>query len=172
MGFLDWFKRKKVVGKQAVAVEQTDAPRKETLHVDAPRTKAGTANGDATRTTSAPADGKADLQAPCSAVTAAGEPCKNPAREGSKYCGRHKGYRTPGAATTRAKDTTGTKAPSGRRTHFEHEGYKLYQKGNRFNFSKKTHAEMKENGFSPVYGLPDGKTVGSMPNGVPVLKNK
>ncbi len=115
----------------------------------------------------------------CGAVTAAGAQCKSSARQSSKYCGRHKGYRPPTAAVaSKAKDTKPAAkkardtAPAARRTVYKEGDYALYKKGNRYNFSKKTQKEMKDQGFTPVYEIPSGKAVGSMPNGVPVLKNK
>ncbi len=114
----------------------------------------------------------------CAALTAAGDQCKSSARQTSKYCGRHKGYRPPTAAVAaKAKDTKPAAkkardtAPSARRSVYKHDGYALYKKGNRYNFSKKSQKEMKDQGFTPVYDVPAGKTVGNMPNGVPVLKN-
>ncbi len=114
----------------------------------------------------------------CGALTAAGGQCKSSARQASKYCGRHKGYRPPTAAVAaKAKDTKPAAkkardtAPAARRTVYKEGDYALYKKGNRYNFSKKTQKEMKDQGFTPVFEIPSGKTVGSMPNGVPVLKN-
>ncbi len=115
----------------------------------------------------------------CGAITTAGGQCKSSARQTSKYCGRHKGYRPPTAAVAAAaKDTKPAAkkardtAPAARRTVYKEGDYALYKKGNRYNFSKKTQKEMKDQGFTPVYEIPSGKAVGSMPNGVPVLKNK
>ncbi len=55
-----------------------------------------------------PAAKKADkkLQPQCAAVTAAGDQCKRSSRDGSKYCGSHKGYQPKTAAKIAgAKDT-------------------------------------------------------------------
>jgi hypothetical protein len=42
----------------------------------------------------------------CSAVTKAGDQCKSSARDGSKNCGSHKGYKPPAkAVVAKAKDT-------------------------------------------------------------------
>jgi hypothetical protein len=62
----------------------------------------------------------------CSAITEAGEQCRNSAREGSKYCGSHFGYQPPALARTsvdrkdtraRVKDAPDTK-PSTRKSWF------------------------------------------------------
>lgn len=120
---------------------------------------------------------KADKKQPqCEALTAAGDQCKNSAREGSKYCGSHKGYRPPAKATAaKAKDTKpATKGakdtkPSARRTQVTKYGYKLYQNGNRYFFSKKAHKDVTG---QPVYTMPKDRTVVRTPNGLPVLKKK
>ncbi len=128
----------------------------------------------------------AKASAPCAALTAAGNPCKRTARDGSKYCATHKGYRAPAAkkapakaAAPKATKTNGTakaaapsKAATPRRVHVTHNGYKLYQKGNRFYFSKKTQAEVRQDGAEPVYELPANREIKVTQNGLPVLKSK
>ena len=184
MGFFsNLFKRNKSkpAAKTPVAAEVTDAPSKEAEATAAAVTKAQAkaakpaakpVTKTATKTTKAD-----ELQPQCAALTAAGAQCKRSARQGSKYCGSHKGYRPPAAAVAnKAKDTKPAvkkakdTAPSGRRTHFTHNGYKLYQKGNRYYFSKKSQADAKKDGAAPVYALPEGRSVSVTPNGLPVLK--
>lgn len=118
----------------------------------------------------------ADKRPQCEALTAAGDQCKRSAREGSKYCGSHKGYRPPAKAATKgAKDTKPTvKAakdtkPSSRRSQVTKYGYKLYQNGNRYFFSKKA---QKDVSGKPVYSMPSGYTTTRTPNGLPVMKKK
>jgi hypothetical protein len=114
------------------------------------------------------------LRPQCVALTPAGKQCQNSARAGSKYCGAHKSYQPPGAATARAaKDSKpavpkarDTK-PAGRRTQVSRHGYSLYQSGNRYFFSKKP---QKDVAGTPVYSMPSGRTVVRTPNGLPVLK--
>lgn len=149
------------------------------------RAAAPKAKAPATPAKAAPA-AKATARAPaaatkataqCGALTAAGDQCKRTARDSSKYCASHKGYRPPAKAAKKTdtkpvgkkvKDTV----PSTRRTHVTHNGYKLYQKGNRFYFSKKSQAEVKKNGADPVYVLPKDRKITVTPNGLPVLKTK
>ena len=118
-------------------------------------------------------------QAQCAALTADGKQCRNQSRDSSKYCGSHKGYRHASTASkvkkadtkprvAKAKDTK----PSTRRSHYEHNGYKLYQKGNRYFFSKKSQADAKKDGAAAVYALPKDRSVTVTPNGLPVLKKK
>lgn len=104
--------------------------------------------------------------AACAAVTAAGTPCKATARPNSKYCGRHKGYRASGG-TSNAKSSTSSDNAGG---HVSHNGYKLYQKGNRYFFSKKSQTEAKKAGAEPVFKMPADREVKETPNGLPVLK--
>lgn len=113
----------------------------------------------------------------CGAITADGGQCSRAARQASKYCGIHKGYRPPTASVAaKAKDTKPSAArsrdtaPSGRRAHVSHNGYKLYQKGNRYFFSKKSQTEAKAGGADPVYEMPADRTVTETPNGLPILK--
>ncbi len=115
-------------------------------------------------------------QPQCGALSAAGDQCKNSAREGSKYCGSHKGYRPPAkSVAAKAKDTkpkakkAADTAPSARRTQVAYKEYKLYRQGNRFFFTKKDRKDVAA-GSEPVYDIPDGRTVVTTPNGLPVLK--
>ncbi len=124
----------------------------------------------------APAAKPKELRPQCAALSASGDQCKNSAREGSKYCGSHKGYRPPSKTTAlQAKDTkpkvakAADTAPSGRRTQVAYKDYKLYRQGNRFFFTKKARKDVAE-GSEPVYDIPDGRTVVTTANGLPVLK--
>lgn len=144
MGIFDFLKRKKVVGKQAVP-----------------------ATGQQAASTPA-APTQATSEAQCAAITAAGAQCKSSSRENSKYCGRHKGHR---AANGAAKTGTTAAAPAtSNGKQVAHGDYRLFQNGNRFYFSKKTPAEAKESGASPVHEMPSDRTVVVTPNGLPVLK--
>ncbi len=159
------------------------APKAATKAAAAPAAKKAAAKAPAkpaTKAAAAPAKkaaATAKATAQCAALTAAGGQCKRTARDTSKYCASHKGYRPPAKAAkktdtkpvgSKVKDTL----PSTRRSHVTHNGYKLYQKGNRFYFSKKSHAEAKAGGADPVYEMPMGREVVVTPNGLPVLKTK
>lgn len=129
----------------------------------------------ASSTASSTAGSTAD-RAQCEALTAAGKQCSRSARDGSKYCGLHKGYRPPAkAVASKAKDTKPTvKAskdtkPSARRSQVTKYGYKLYQNGNRYFFSKKAQGDVSG---KPVYTMPSGYSTTRTPNGLPVLKKK
>ncbi len=112
----------------------------------------------------------------CGAITAAGAQCSRQARARSDYCGLHKGYQPPAKkAAVQANDTKPTvnaakdTKPKARRAQITKYGYKLYQNGNRFFFSKKAQKDVTGNA---VYVMPKGKQVVRTPNGLPVLKNK
>lgn len=173
MGF--WkklFKREKteVVAKKAVEAEPAKPAVKSSAKTAPVKTVAAKpAAKPATKET-------AEKRPQCAALTAAGDQCKRSAREGSKYCGSHKGYRPPAKAkTVAAKDTApavkGAKdtKPAARREQVTKYGYKLYQNGNRFFFSKKAQADVTG---KPVYEMPKDRTVVRTPNGLPVLKKK
>lgn len=210
MGFFDFLRRRKNVMAQPTLA--ADAP-KETLTIDAPRTRAHTAmdatDGPATTGTAGTTATDVPAGRQCQALTAAGAQCQSAARGTSKYCGRHKGYRAPAAlptgadtkparadvadtkpaqrrtAATATKATANGKAKTTARTtaktatkgangasgrgHVEHGGYRLYQKGNRYFFSKKS---AKDVDGEPVREMPTGRTVVTTPNGMPVLKKK
>ncbi len=177
---LNWFRR---AAPEVPAAPPADLDKKEVepAPISVPASKpavkpaAKKAAAPAAKKAAAPAAKKATAQ--CAALTAAGGQCKRTARDTSKYCASHKGYRPPAKAAKKTdtkpvgkavKDT----APSTRRTHVAHNGYKLYQKGNRFYFSKKTQAEAKAGGADPVYEMPKDRKVVVTPNGLPVLKTK
>lgn len=139
-------------------------------------TASSAAKASARRTTSGATPKPAGDRPQCGAITASGVQCSRRAREGSKYCGLHKGYRPPASGAAKAaKDTKPTvktskdTKPSARRTQVTKYGYKLYQNGNRYFFSKKT---QKDVSGKPVYTMPSGYTTTRTPNGLPVLKKK
>lgn len=176
MGFLSWFKRRKVVGKQAVEAEGQEPAGKTTLTIDGDEARsAGTPAAAPATTDASPATtSTATKSDACAAITAAGTPCKGSARPGSKYCGRHKGYRAATGAKNGATNGAATGArngaaakTNGRRSQVEHNGYKLFQNGNRYFFSKKAQKDVTG---QPVYDMPEGRSVTTTPNGLPVLK--
>lgn len=193
MGFFDFLRRRKNVSGRTTLL--TDQAPKETLAIDAPRSATRTMPSEAPAPPTA--DARKDRQ--CQAVTAAGTQCQSAARGTSKYCGRHKGYRptasVPANADTKparadvvdtkptkrrtagktangaAKTANGAKTTkaNGARTHFEHNGFRLYQKGNRYFFSKKA---AKDVDGEPVREMPADRTIVTMATGLPVLKKK
>lgn len=178
MGFIDWLKKlfgikTEEAAPAAPAKTAEPAPKKAAPAAKKPAAKKPAAKPAAKK----PAAKDDDEKRPqCLAITAAGGQCRNSARAGSKYCSRHKGYRVPSKAVAakaedtepvvkKAKDT----APSARRTQYKVDGYKLFQNGNRYFFSKKA---AKDVSGKPVYALPKDRKVVKTPNGLPVLKKK
>ena len=105
MGIFDKFRKKKVVAKKAVAA---DAPKAAAPSKPAARPAA---RKTTTRKPAAKAAAKAaaDDRGQCGAITASGKQCSRRARDGSKYCGLHKGYQPPSKAkAAAAKDTKPT----------------------------------------------------------------
>ncbi len=182
-----WQRKPKVIAKEAVPAEPVQE-----------KTPAKPAKTAAKKPAAKKPAAKA-ASAQCAAMTAAGKKCSSQSRDGSKYCGRHKNYRAttkaaakpaktaakkPAAKKTAAKKPaakkTAAKKPAAKKTaakktanstkHVSHGDYKLYQKGNRFFYSKKTQAEAKKDGAQAVYKMPAGREVVVTPNGLPVLK--
>lgn len=106
MGIFSIFGRKKAAKPTTTKKAAPKAAAKTTAAKKAPAKKAAPAK---------------KLQPQCAALNAAGKQCANSARQGSKYCGSHKGYQPPArgkARGTNTKPVTGgakDTAASGRR---------------------------------------------------------
>lgn len=153
------------------APAKTTPARKKTAPVTVRKTSAGTA----TVTTKAPAKRTATrasgARAAATTTRATSRAAPKTAKSAPKTTTRSTG-KTPAAKTTAATARKTTAAKTAGRVHVTHNGYRLYQKGNRFYFSKKSQAEVRPDGAEPVYEVPRNREIKVTQNGLPVLKGK